>query len=277
MSTEAPLHIWEQHDAEYWRHTWRAGAVRLFASVGSSNDIAAELAAGGAPDFSIVLAEEQTRGRGRAGARWHARAHTSLLFSVLFRVNRHGGTPGTAPVRVGLAVADAIADAALTDARLKWPNDVVLPGHGKVAGILCEGAVGRERGGYVIAGIGINVTQAAAEFVGELRGRACSIFSATGATVQRAPLLCDLLARLRLLAGRVTEPLTKEELRRLAERDLLRGRAVVCDSGAGPPVAGVACGIGPDGALLVEHDGRTIPVFAATVRLAASRAYPGSL
>lgn len=275
MSAEV-LPVWERHDAGFWQRTWQAGDVHLFATVASTNDIAAQLAAGDAPDFSIVLAEEQTRGRGRGGSTWLARAGSSLLFSVLFRVQRRGTTPGGAPVRVGLAVAEVISAATGLDAHLKWPNDVVLPGHGKVAGILCEGAFGHERGGYVVAGIGINVFQSAEEFAGDLRGRACSIQSVTGHAVDRAALLTAVLAQLRGSTGRITDPLAPDELTRLARRDVLRDREVVCDNGSGQVTAGTARGIGADGALMIEQADRLTHVYSGTVRLAHTHVYPGS-
>jgi BirA family biotin operon repressor/biotin-[acetyl-CoA-carboxylase] ligase len=275
MSASA-LALWEGHDAAFWRRTWQAGEVQLFATVASTNDIAARRGAENAPDFSIVLAEEQTLGRGRGGSRWRARAGSSLLFSVLFHVPKRGTAPGGAPVRVGLAVADAISDIAGLDAGVKWPNDVVIPGHGKVAGILCEGAFGHGRDGYVVAGIGVNVSQSAAEFVGDLRGRACSLHSATGQAVDRAELLTAVLEQLRGLTGRIIEPLAPEELSRLAQRDVLRDRDVVCDNGSGQTTVGIARGVGADGALLIEQHGRLTGLYTGSVRLAETHAYPGS-
>jgi BirA family biotin operon repressor/biotin-[acetyl-CoA-carboxylase] ligase len=276
MMSASALSLWEHHDAEFWRRTWQAGEVQLFATVASTNDVAAQRAAGDAPDFSIVLAEEQTLGRGRGGSTWLARAGSSLLFSVLFRVQRRGTTPGGAPVRVGLAVAEAISAIAGVAAGVKWPNDVVLPGHGKVAGILCEAAVGHGRGGYVVAGIGINVSQLADEFTGDLRGRACSIQSATGRAIDRAELMTAVLDQLRALTGRIIDPLAPEELNRLARRDVLRDREVVCDYGSGQTTAGTARGVGADGALMIEQDGRLSRVYTGTVRLAETHAYPGT-
>src|SRR5688572_14861482 len=128
---------WEGRDAEYWRRVWNAGDVLFFDATGSTNDVASSLAATGAPDFSVVVAERQTRGRGRGGSTWGDAAGKSLLFSVLIRTPDPGAAVACAPIRAGIAVASAIPGA-----RVKWPNDVVIPGHGKVAGILCEGAFG---------------------------------------------------------------------------------------------------------------------------------------
>lgn len=260
--------LWEGHDADHWRRAWSAGAVHLFESVGSTNDVLAQLAAAGAPHFAVVLAEEQTRGRGRGGAPWQAKRGSSLLFSVLFRVPAASPAPGAAPIRVGLAVAEAIQGA-----KLKWPNDVVMPGHGKVAGILCEGTFGS----HVIAGTGINVSQTAGDFPLELRAHACSVASAQGRSVDRAALLTEIMMRLRAAASHLGDLLTQAELERLSALDVLRDQQVVCDAAAGERVEGLVRGIAEDGALIIEQAKGLRRLYTATVRLAMERAYPGTV
>lgn len=260
--------LWEGHHAEHWRRTWSAGAVHLFESVGSTNDVLAQLAAEGAPHFTVVLAEEQTRGRGRGGSRWQAKRGSSLLFSILFRIASKSGAPGTAPIRIGIAVAEAIQDA-----KLKWPNDVVIPPCGKVAGILCEGTFGS----HVIAGIGINVSQAAHDFPPELRAQACSVAGAQGRTIERAGLLTELMRRLAAIAPDLGEPLTPPELTRLAALDVLRGQHVVSEGTEAEKAEGIARGIAEDGALLIEQANGVRRLYTGTVRLAMERAYPGSV
>jgi BirA family transcriptional regulator, biotin operon repressor / biotin---[acetyl-CoA-carboxylase] ligase len=245
--------------------------VHHFDIVSSTNDVIAELADKDAPNLTVVVAEHQTRGRGRAGAGWVAPRGTALLFSVLFRLPAQGSAPGCAPVRVGLAVAESISG----DAMLKWPNDVVLEGHGKVAGILCEGSFGQQRG-YIVAGIGINVSQTAGMFDDELTASACSILSATGRRVERADLLNTIMTRLSVIADRITDPLSQDELAQIGERDVLKGRDVVCERPGAEAVAGRARGLAPDGALLIEQHGSVRPVYNGTIRLAESHAYPGT-
>lgn len=263
-----PLGKWEGHDAEYWRRAWGAGSVALFQTTESTNDTAARLALDGAPDFSVVIAEEQTRGRGRGASTWSAAPGTSLLFSVLFRTAQPGHAPGCAPIRIGLAVASAISNA-----RVKWPNDVVIPGHGKLAGILCEGVFGS----HVVAGVGINVTQSREDFPVELRERACSIVSATAVSVDRAALLTEILRSMQAVAGRLTDPLTAEEVAEFSRYDLLKDSAVVCEADNLRTFQGTAHGIAEDGALLVATATGIERVYNATVRMANENAYPGTL
>lgn len=270
------LSLWEGRDPDYWAGQWQAGAVRFYERIGSTNDVAAELAAGGAPHFSVVLAEEQFRGRGRAGSSWQAQPGSAILVSVMLRIQEQGSAPGCAPVRIGLAVAESVSEIAGVEALVKWPNDVVIAGCGKVAGILCEGAFSGKRGGYIVAGIGINVSQAADSFPPELRGRACSILSATGVSGARGELLTSVLGKLRACADTITEPLTDDELRRLADRDILRDREIACETGAGEVLSGVGAGLSRDGALLIRLEHETRAIYNATVRLSETHAYPGS-
>jgi BirA family transcriptional regulator, biotin operon repressor / biotin---[acetyl-CoA-carboxylase] ligase len=244
--------------------------IHHFDIVSSTNDVIADLAEKDAPNLTVAVAEHQTRGRGRSGAAWAAPRGTALLFSVLFRLPAQGSAPGCAPVRVGLAVAESIAE----DAMLKWPNDVVLKGYGKVAGILCEGSFGQQRG-YIVAGIGVNVTQTQDMFEDELSTRACSILSATGRRLERADLLNTIMSKLSPVAGRITEPLTDDELASIGERDILKGCDVICERIGSEAVVGRARGLAPDGALLIEQHGSVRRVYNGTVRF-GSGTYPGS-
>ena len=268
------LPSWEGHTADYWRRLWRAGAAYFFESVTSTNDVAAELAESGAPDYTVVLAEEQTRGRGRSGSHWQAERGTSLLFSVVIRIAREAAAPGCAPIRAGLAVAEAVSRRTGERTDVKWPNDVVIADCGKAAGILCESVLGQQGAGYIVVGIGINVLQALEQFAPELRGQACSLLSATGIQVDRSVLLTDIITQLRSFAHGIAEPLTDDELARLAAVDVLRDRALVCETG-GVVTHGVGRGVARDGALLVERAGAVYPVYNATVRLTGEPTYPG--
>jgi len=123
-------------------------------SVGSTNDEAARLADGGAPEGTVVWARKQLGGRGRRGRSW-ASPKGNLYSSTILR-------PGCAAARaaeLGFVAALAVGDIVPADraVRLKWPNDVLVDG-GKVAGILLESAIAQDgRVEHVVAGIGINV------------------------------------------------------------------------------------------------------------------------
>jgi len=232
------------------------------------------LAEGGAPSGTAVLAERQTAGRGRAGRRWHAPHGTALLLSVVLRPppgQPSGSAPGALPLRVGLAVARAAECVAGVVFGLKWPNDVVVDGAGKVAGILCEAVSGAD-GGFVVVGIGVNVNQRPEEFPPEVRPMATSLYAVTGRKISRAALCGAILEALREAEDRYASPLGAEELRAIADRDVLLGKDVAVD---GVP-RGTAAGITPEGALLVrDPTGARNPVYSGTVRV-LSPGDPGS-
>ena len=125
----------------------RFADVRHLAEVGSTNREVAALARQGAPEGVVVVADHQTRGRGRRGRSWESPPGSSLLVSVLLRP----ATPHVAAMATGLAARQACAEVAGAAASLKWPNDV-LAGAGKLGGILAEVV-----GDAVVVGLGVNV------------------------------------------------------------------------------------------------------------------------
>ena len=134
-----------------------APLVILEQSLPSTQDAVHHLAAEGGPSGSVVLADEQTAGRGRQGRVWHSPRGGGVWMSVLLRPN---GPPagGALSVRAGLAVVAALAEAARgAAARLRWPNDLMV-GDRKAGGILCEARRGGSGGTHWVAvGVGINV------------------------------------------------------------------------------------------------------------------------
>jgi len=130
---------------------WRDVTVR--AETGSTNSDLLAAARAGAPEGTVLAAEVQTAGRGRLDRRWVCPPGAALSFSVLLRPD---GVPAVArgwiPLLAGVAVAAGLRAQAGLDARLKWPNDVLVGG-AKIAGILAEQA-----GDAIVLGIGINVT-----------------------------------------------------------------------------------------------------------------------
>ncbi len=130
---------------------WRA--VGVVQETGSTNADLLAKARSGADEGLVLVAEAQTSGRGRMGRRWISPPRRSLTFSVLLRPAAPAGLLGWAPLLAGVAVASALERTAGVDARLKWPNDVLVDG-AKIAGILAE-----RWGNAVVIGTGINVLQ----------------------------------------------------------------------------------------------------------------------
>ncbi len=235
---------------------WGAPDCRLFPRRGSTLDALHALAAAGAPAGTVVLAEEQLAGRGRDGRTWHS-PPGGVWLALLLRPARASG--GVASLRVGLALADAV-DALLgrAEARLKWPNDLLL-GDRKLAGILCEGRWHGEQPQWLAVGIGVNVCNVLPAEVARSSVALCEWLPA----VRRLDVLDALVPRLlRGAAGGDGPELTAAECAAFAARDWLRGRELRA------PVAGRACGVRPDGTLLVARGGRTVPVREGHVALA---------
>ena len=130
---------------------WRE--VRVVEETGSTNADLLAKARSGADEGLVLVAEAQTSGRGRMGRRWISPPRRALTFSVLLRPTVPAGLLGWAPLLAGVAVASALQGTAGVDARLKWPNDVLVDG-AKIAGILAE-----RWGNAVVIGTGINVLQ----------------------------------------------------------------------------------------------------------------------
>lgn len=206
-------------------------------TVHSTLDLAHSLGQGGAPSGLLVLAEEQTGGRGRQGRAWHS-PRGGIWLTVLLR-------PKTAPaggalaIRAGLAAVDALeAVAPALAPRLKWPNDIMVRG-AKAGGILCEARWNGETLAWVAVGLGLNVHGRVPD---EVRGSAIALSEAAPG-LSRSAILAELVPKLIALAGAPARLDATERARFVAR--------------AWPPPGQVIAGIEPDGALLVRlPDGR---------------------
>jgi BirA family biotin operon repressor/biotin-[acetyl-CoA-carboxylase] ligase len=232
-----------------------AAIVRL-ARVDSTQSVAFELAEHGAADRTVVVADEQSAGRGRRGRRWRAPAGTSLLVSILVRSRLPRTQLATLSPTAAVATAEALRRVAPVAARLKWPNDVLIGGK-KIAGILLESRL-EGAAPVTVLGIGINLGQR--EFPPELAGSATSIALETGQPVDRDAMLAMLLEEFdrwrAQLEGEGFAPV-RERWRALSDT---LGRRVTVDG-----VTGVARDLDQDGALLVDVDGAVQRVIAGEI------------
>lgn len=250
--------VWQGVPVDIWRRRWGVPELLVLERVGSTNDVALDLAGNGAPRGTTILADEQTRGRGRRGRTWSAPAGSSLLMSMVFRPGR---ASSPLSLRLGLAAARAVEGTVPVAVGLKWPNDLLLDGR-KLGGVLCEAANEGDRQAFVVAGIGINLSQGPDDWPPELRGEAISLEAVAG-PVDVVRLVGQVVRRWLAVGEAPSDRLSDEELRAYADRDVLRGRAVHVE-GEGP---GRAEGIEPSGALRVDTAGGIRRVFSGTVRL----------
>ncbi len=176
------------------------GPVRSFERLGSTNDEAARWADQGAPDLALVVAEEQTAGRGRAGRTWYTPPGAALALSLVLRPPFPGKLdPQGLSARLAglgaLAVSQALSKDYNLATKIKWPNDVLLDGR-KVAGILVEAHWQGDQISAVILGIGVNVGYAAIPPEAELLFPATCVQAGLGSAPPRHLLLRAILAHL---------------------------------------------------------------------------------
>ena len=221
--------------------------VHVVARTGSTNADAAEAARRGAAEGYVVVAEEQTGGRGRLARTWLSPPRAGLTFSVLLRPP---AISGWIPLLAGVAVASALQLQCGLDASVKWPNDVLVDGR-KVAGVLTEavGPDGRDAAGRdaVVVGIGLNVTTRQDELPGP---QATSLALAGARTTDRATVLAAALRSLAgAYAGWLADPSTLLPAYRSMSGTL--GREVRLQLPDGTSVTGVADDLDPDGRIVV--------------------------
>ncbi len=249
-------------------------------TVGSTNDIAKHLGTEGAPEATLVLADEQTAGRGRLGRTWWSPPGTAIAMSLLLR-------PTFPPLRAhrltmlaGLAAAEAIEQVTGLRVGLKWPNDVVVEREArskgqetiflKLGGILCEASIAGEAFEFAVVGLGLNINV-------DFRSRAdlpeaTSLMMELGHEVDRLAILRALVER---FAERYAIIGRDESLHtNWSARLTMLGRQVVARRGD-ESFVGLAEGVDESGALLIRaDDGALCRVDAADVTLRNTFARP---
>lgn len=259
---------WEGKSADALRTRWHRPELWLYSRIDSTNDRAKELGAEGSPAGSLVLADEQSAGRGRAGHRWYSPKGDGLYFSlVLEPQDLHN--PGLVPIVGGLGVARALRHLLPEiSVGLKWPNDLLLNAR-KCGGVLAEAAWGGAQMRYMVLGVGLNVHNKILDFPSELRDVVTSVDAVAGRKVSRLDLMDALIRELDAVLADPPDTLDRDDLRDLDAYDWLRGkRCTLKEPGHDRGVTGVAVGIAPDGALLFRPDaGPLRRVLAAHVTL----------
>jgi BirA family transcriptional regulator, biotin operon repressor / biotin---[acetyl-CoA-carboxylase] ligase len=228
--------------------------VRAVARCASTMDLAHAMGDEFAPHGSVIVADTQDAGRGRSGKRWASGSKGGVWASVLLR--QTGPAPqGLLSLRTGMALAKELDRLARTQVQLKWPNDLWQP-EGKLAGILTEARWRGDAMEWIVVGIGVNLSDAAA---GD--GHPLHAYPKAGLQIgaSRAAVLGSVI-RAVLSAARCSGDLDRDELHEFAQRDLARGKQIT------EPVAGTIVGISPNGALLVQtNEGEVLPLLAGSI------------
>jgi BirA family biotin operon repressor/biotin-[acetyl-CoA-carboxylase] ligase len=226
--------------------------VFSYQRVRSTNDVALQRAQNGASEGTLVVAEEQTAGRGRLGRTWYSPPRVGLWASLILR-------PQMAPSRVfhlticgALALAETVYARTHLPVRVKWPNDVFVRGK-KLAGVLTETQLDQNEVRFVVLGVGMNVNQAPHDFPKVLRGKATSLQAELGRAIFRIPLLQDFLLQFEEMYHQFQDRGLAPFLDRWRQLSLVLGQRVKIQVG-GKKFSGLAVDIEQTGALVLEED-----------------------
>lgn len=244
---------WNGHAADALRERWDREEVHLYGAVASTNDVARELAEEGAPGGAIVVAREQTEGRGRAGKSWLSPAG-GLYLSMIFRPGEVEN-PDLLPLLAGLGIVRSV-DAAFPelDPLLKWPNDLILDDR-KAGGVLSESSRGERSIRFLVVGVGVNVVPLPDDVPPEIGERATSLRESLERDVEPVEVADAVIAGLEAFVPEAPARLTTAQLDLVDRYDWLSDRRVrVRLPDEEEPLPGVCVGIAPDGALLFRPD-----------------------
>jgi BirA family biotin operon repressor/biotin-[acetyl-CoA-carboxylase] ligase len=237
--------------------------IHHFFRVDSTNNVAMQMGDEGEAHGTVVIAEEQTAGRGRAGRKWISERSTAIYASILLRPSI---PPSRAPLLTlvaGLAAYDAVADETGFEPDIRWPNDLLLSGK-KCCGILTEMRAEPDRIHYAVTGIGVNVNQP--QMPAEIAGLATSLRMATGRIHSRVGVLAGLLRHLERYYNQFLAEGGEPIVRRFAEvSSFYKGKRVRVAT-ATEAYEGVTAGLEASGLLRVRRNGGRIePVVTGDV------------
>jgi BirA family biotin operon repressor/biotin-[acetyl-CoA-carboxylase] ligase len=237
--------------------------IHHFFKAGSTNAIALELGRAGEPHGAVVLAEEQTAGRGRAGRAWHSEKTAGIYVTVLLRPAISPLLAPIIPMLAGLAVRDAVLEETDIAPDLRWPNDLLMAGK-KFCGILTEMHAEPDRVHFLVIGIGVDVNHTS--MPPELASVATSLRMVTGAPRSRLQLLVRLLRHLETYYNRFLTDGPEPIIARFAEvSSFAKGKRVRITTAA-EIYTGMTDGIEANGLLRVRRDdGRVSAVISGDV------------
>lgn len=241
--------------------------LRAYRSTTSTNTVARQWVDEGAPEGSLVVAEEQTAGRGRLGRRWHAQTGKNLLFSLILHPKLPVQQWGLITLAASIAAAEVI-EPVITPYQpaIKWPNDILINNQ-KCCGMLLESLSNTGRctaPSVVILGIGLNINQV--QFPPEAAPQATSLRLTSGRIVERAPFLVQLLRALRRWYRRLQDDGPQVICEAFAQRMIFTNKTVTLQHATTQKTfTGVVQGIDPSGALKLKRNGQTQTFHAGEV------------
>jgi BirA family biotin operon repressor/biotin-[acetyl-CoA-carboxylase] ligase len=239
-------------------------AVHIFQEIGSTNTQAMQMAAKGAEEGTLLIAEAQTEGKGRLDRKWFSPTGVNLYISVILRPKIDCGQATILALLAGIAVAHAVQEISGLIPGLKWPNDVLIH-EKKVAGILAELAADDRRIKHLVLGIGLNINLEAKMLPQELSKTATSLKIESGRNVSRLEMLETLVNQLErwytVFLDQGPTPVIKEYIH--FSKTLGQRIQAVCHNKV---VEGQAIGLTPNGGLILrKQDGTAFTISTGDI------------
>lgn len=244
--------------------------IYCFDTIESTNTFAKSIAGNENIEGTLIIADEQTSGKGRLGRRWESERGKNLTFSIILNPNIQAEYFGILSLLGGVAVTEAVRKLTGLKAVCKWPNDVMI-GQKKICGILSESVLTNKTRSSVIVGIGLNVNQS--QFSDELESKASSLYRISGKYFDRFEVLAALLERLEHYYIRLQAGDANEILNHWKDLSPIIGLMVNIQQGQ-TLISGRVTGIAPDGSLLLDQNGKETQILSGDVSILQSSSVP---
>ena len=232
-------------------------------TIGSTNIEAKILATSGSPEGTLIVADEQTAGRGRFNRHWSTPKGSGLAVSFILKSRLSNPQISQMPMLGSLATAYAIEQLCNTSPQLKWPNDVWIE-QKKIAGILVETSYTKNLPEWLILGIGVNVNSAPLKVTNPYYDTSCLAYI-IGHKVDRVNLLQRLVHNVGLLYNKLEKNSIRKEWQK---RMLWKNQHIEVIDSDQNPIEGIALGIEPNGALLLQLlSGEHVNIYSGEIRL----------
>lgn len=237
--------------------------IHHFEDISSTNEVAKRLAQSGGPHGTLVISETQSGGKGRLGRTWRSPSG-GIWISLIARADIDARDGAKITPLMALAVAKAIKWATGLEAKIKWPNDILINGR-KVAGILTEMAAELDRIDFLVIGLGLNVNFNRSNLPKELCDRATTLMDEMGARLDRAAILRAILSEFDSIFARFLKGERLGLTAEIKEISATLGQTVTILSGS-EEVSGKACDFDDLGGLVIEQfDGKRRVVHSGEI------------
>ncbi len=221
-----------------------------YPNVDSTNNRAKALAIIGADEGTIVVAEEQSAGRGRKGRSWFSATNDSISLSLILRPSIPPGKISQITLLTAVAIAETLLDLTTIDVTIKWPNDILVNGK-KLAGILTEMSMEMDAIDFIVIGLGLNANTKKEDFHHEIKDIATSLYIESGILLSRSEIIRNFLKRFETYYLQVQSYGFSSIIKRWKELSNIIGKFVTVDT-AGRQIRGIVHDVGEDGVMILK-------------------------